>query len=67
MTTVPTPDPGSPTSPAELSQLVDDLEERSAAEVARERSSDDADARADDHHQDEDVTGNVPGAPEPPD
>lgn len=67
MTTVPTPDPGSPASPVDLAQLVDDLEERGAVEVAHERS-DDVPAGGDQGTvQQQDLTADVPGAPEPPD
>jgi hypothetical protein len=60
-------------SPADLSGLVDQLEERAAADVADDRTQDEVahgareegDAEGGDPEQDQAAT--VPGAPEPPD
>ena len=57
MTSAPDPDVDVPTSPRDLSGLVDELEERAAATVRDEAPE----------AVGQDVTSAVPGTPEPPD
>ena len=73
MTSTPDPAPDLPVSPGGLPRLVDQLEERAAAEVGGEHTQDEV-ARdaghtgdAERHDPEQDQTATVPGAPEPPD
>lgn len=73
MTSTPRSGPELPVSPADLPGLVDELEERAAADVADDRTQDeiahaareagDAEGR----NPEQDQATPVPGAPEPPD